>query len=276
MNWYYVEAGQQMGPVDDAALAALVAGGRINAETLVWREGMANWQPYRELLPGGATAAAGGGAYRPAAAYSAPGAGAAPGGEEAVCAECGGIFPVNDTIRIGEARVCANCKPVFVQKMREGVAVGGAAAALQYAGFWIRVGAYILDSLILGAVNFVIQLLLGLLITGMGGTRATPGSPPDPAMVILGLVVICLAIAVPVCYETIMVGKFGATLGKMACKIRVVRSDGTPVGYGLAFGRFFARIVSAIICYVGFMMAGWDEEKRALHDRMCDTRVVYN
>jgi GYF domain 2 len=103
MNWYYVEAGQQVGPVDDAGLDALVATGKITSETLVWRDGMANWTAY--------------GAARPAAMG---GPGVIPGGE-AVCAECGQMFPVNDTIQIGGARVCANCKPVFVQKMREGV-----------------------------------------------------------------------------------------------------------------------------------------------------------
>ena len=51
MNWYYVKAGQQTGPVDEAQLDALRSSGQIEAETLVWREGMANWQPYREARP---------------------------------------------------------------------------------------------------------------------------------------------------------------------------------------------------------------------------------
>jgi uncharacterized membrane protein len=109
MNWYYVEAGGQAGPVDDAGLKALVVSGKVRPETLVWREGMANWQAYREVQP-----AASGAPPTLTAAGSAAGA-------EAVCAECGGMFPLNDTIKIGDARVCANCKPVFVQKLREGV-----------------------------------------------------------------------------------------------------------------------------------------------------------
>lgn len=48
-DWYYGENGGQLGPVDDHALQALVAEGRITAQTLVWREGMANWQPYSSL-----------------------------------------------------------------------------------------------------------------------------------------------------------------------------------------------------------------------------------
>ncbi len=52
MNWYYVDAGRQAGPVDDAGLYALAAGGRITNETLVWREGMADWQPFGSIRHG--------------------------------------------------------------------------------------------------------------------------------------------------------------------------------------------------------------------------------
>jgi hypothetical protein len=52
MNWYYVDAGKQAGPVDDAGLYALAAGGRITNETLVWSEGMADWQPFGNIRHG--------------------------------------------------------------------------------------------------------------------------------------------------------------------------------------------------------------------------------
>ena len=48
-DWYYGENGGQLGPVDDHALQALIAQGRITSQTLVWREGMSNWQPYSSL-----------------------------------------------------------------------------------------------------------------------------------------------------------------------------------------------------------------------------------
>src|SRR6185503_18003809 len=51
MNWFYAEAGQQVGPIDDQQFDELVRSGKIQDHTLVWREGMANWQPYRELRP---------------------------------------------------------------------------------------------------------------------------------------------------------------------------------------------------------------------------------
>jgi hypothetical protein len=57
MNWYYVEGGQQAGPVGDAQLDDLARQGRIAADTLVWREGMPNWQPLQSVRAGVAVAA---------------------------------------------------------------------------------------------------------------------------------------------------------------------------------------------------------------------------
>jgi uncharacterized RDD family membrane protein YckC len=67
----------------------------------------------------------------------------------------------------------------------------------------------------------------------------------------------------------------GATLGKMALGLQVVRSDGESLGWGVSIARYFMNFVSALILAIGDIMAGFDSEKRALHDRVCDTRVVY-
>lgn len=53
MNWYYAKDGQQAGPIDDTQLASLVAAGTIRGETLVWKEGMAQWQPYQQVWTDG-------------------------------------------------------------------------------------------------------------------------------------------------------------------------------------------------------------------------------
>ncbi len=51
MNWYYAAGGQQQGPIDDAQLDALIQSGTVTPDTLVWREGMANWLPLRQARP---------------------------------------------------------------------------------------------------------------------------------------------------------------------------------------------------------------------------------
>jgi uncharacterized RDD family membrane protein YckC len=61
----------------------------------------------------------------------------------------------------------------------------------------------------------------------------------------------------------------------MALGLKVVRSNGAPLGWGVSIGRYFMYIVSGIILGIGYIMAGFDDEKRTLHDRACDTRVIY-
>src|SRR5207237_3864453 len=75
-------------------------------------------------------------------------------------------------------------------------------------------------------------------------------------------------------YSTFLVGKYGATLGKMACGLRVVTPTGGKVSYGVACGRFFAEILSGLLLCIGYIMVAFDEEKRGLHDRICNTRVI--
>ena len=256
MNWYYVNAGQQAGPVDEAQLDALRISGQIGAETLVWREGMANWQPYREARPSGtpgATVAGVGGATTTAA-----------GVPEAVCAECGRIFPIADTIQFANVRVCAACKPIFMQKLAEGAKIGG---GMSYAGVWTRFGAVFLDGIIMAVVNILIGLIAGLTFVQAAGVQPSE-------RIIVQLVLLFVQMAIAASYEVIMIGKYGATLGKMAAKVRVVTAEGGKVSYGRAFGRYFAKILSGALCGIGYLIAAFDEEKRTLHDRICNTRVI--
>ena len=62
----------------------------------------------------------------------------------------------------------------------------------------------------------------------------------------------------------------------MACGIRVINADGTlKISLGKAIGRGFAEILGQMILYIGYLMVAWDSEKRALHDHICNTRVIY-
>jgi uncharacterized RDD family membrane protein YckC len=244
MNWYYAVAGRQVGPVTDDEFNRLISAGTIQPDTLVWREGMADWQPFAQAqhFAGTSTAAVATGAM--------------------TCSECGRPVTENSAIRYGNLWVCADCKPVFVQKLKEGARPAG---ILQYAGFWIRFGAKVIDGLILGVPYFVI---MALLLPAFSGSRG-PGPMFAAQILIQGMFYVINA-----AYYIFFVGKFGATLGKMAVKIKIVTAEGDRVSYARATGRMFAEILSGIICYIGYLMAAFDEEKRALHDRICNTRVV--
>jgi uncharacterized RDD family membrane protein YckC len=259
MAWYYAEAGQQTGPLDDAQFEQLVQGGRIQPETLVWREGMPNWQPYNQVRSPGQS-----GGLTVAAAPAPSGAASA---SQVVCAECGGVFNVQDTIAYGNARVCAKCKPVFIQKVAEGARVN--TGDLVYAGFWTRFGAVFIDGIILGVVNMGIGFIGGI---AFASTMRTPST----GFIVLQAALTFINLCIGVTYETVLIGKYGATLGKMACKIKVVTAEGGQVSYLLALGRYFAKMLSALVLMIGYLMAAFDDERRALHDRICNTRVIVN
>jgi len=240
MEWYYMQGGNRMGPVGEPEFQALVSNGTIAAQTYVWREGMAQWQRYGDLQPQEGIIA----------------------GANYVCAECGGMFAAEDMVRYGEQWVCAQCKPVFFQRLKEGAALPG---VMVYAGFWVRFGAVVIDSICMNIVTFIIGAVIGASIGGEADeATATIGSFLSSA----------ISVVVNVGYETFFVGRFGATLGKMAAGIKVVRPDGSRVTYLRAFGRVFGKSLSGIILGIGYIMAAFDDEKRALHDRICDTRVV--
>jgi uncharacterized RDD family membrane protein YckC len=249
MNWYYVEAGQQAGPVDDAQLEALRASGKIQPDTLIWREGMANWAPYSTAKSSGPQPA--GGAANTTAA-------------EAVCTECGRIFPVDNMIRYGNAHVCAGCKPIFMQKLAEGAKIN--TGTLNYAGFWIRFAAKFVDGLILG-IPFMIIFFWVIFSRARSFERGQVNFLPT--LLQFGFMLLQMG------YQIFFLGKYGATPGKMACGIKVVTSDGGRIGFGRAAGRFFAELLSGLVCYIGYIMVAFDDQKRALHDHICSTRVVY-
>jgi uncharacterized RDD family membrane protein YckC len=75
-------------------------------------------------------------------------------------------------------------------------------------------------------------------------------------------------------YEVFFVRKYDATPGKMAMGLKILRPDGSKLSVGRIIGRYFASIISALILLIGYIMAAFDEEKRALHDRLADTRVI--
>lgn len=77
-----------------------------------------------------------------------------------------------------------------------------------------------------------------------------------------------------IAYHTAMVGSSGQTLGKLALKVKVVRVDGSPVGFGGAFLRAVGLIVSTITAGLGYLVAFFTTNKRALHDFIGGTRVI--
>jgi uncharacterized RDD family membrane protein YckC len=138
-----------------------------------------------------------------------------------------------------------------------------AAAPVAYGGFWIRVVAYIIDAILLGVVGGVLFSLFGIPIT-----EPTELENYDPTINLVSLVIGWLYFALMESSER------GATVGKMAMGLRVVTSDGQRLSFMNATGRYFAKFISAIILFIGFIMIAFTDKKRGLHDIIAGTLVI--
>ena len=157
---------------------------------------------------------------------------------------------------------------------------GQGGAGRHFGGFWIRFLAIIIDGIIIGVVSAIIRIPLGLTGLGLG---LNLGRNPDPNQVLAALPAIMslvglsflIQLGLSLAYEVYFLTTKGATPGKMALGLKVTRADGGPISAGLAAGRYFARTLSWLTLCIGFIIAGFDSEKRSLHDYICGTRVVY-
>jgi hypothetical protein len=100
MDWFYSDGDQKSGPFTDAQIEGLLRAGKINESTLVWCVGMTEWQ-----------------------ALNVARAEAAAGRTGNACAECGKVFPPNDLVKLNNSWVCAQCKPIYLQRLAEGATI---------------------------------------------------------------------------------------------------------------------------------------------------------
>jgi uncharacterized RDD family membrane protein YckC len=130
------------------------------------------------------------------------------------------------------------------------------------AGFWIRVVALLIDSIVFFLVLASLRFVAGRL-----GGRQT-----EEAMAVQ-VVAAAFAWLFTVLYTTVLHALGGQTVGKMAVGIRVVGIDGELLPVGAAFLRYLAYFVSSLPLGLGFVMAGLRRDKRALHDLIAGSRV---
>lgn len=135
----------------------------------------------------------------------------------------------------------------------------------RYGGFWIRVLAYIIDAIVVDlAMGFVGALVGGVI--GMGS--------PQAMIATIQLVSSMLGLLGSWLYFAIMESSpWQATLGKKALGLVVTDESGQRIGFGRATGRYFAKILSAMILLFGFFMVGWTQRKQGLHDLVAGTLV---
>ena len=135
-----------------------------------------------------------------------------------------------------------------------------------YGGFWLRLVAYLIDGVILNIAGWALGMVFGLAVSlggigedaAMGGVFALSG---------FSLVTGWLYSAV------LESSQWQATVGKKALSLVVTDEEGQRIGFGRATARYFAKILSMLILFFGFIMIGWTRRKQGFHDMIAGTLV---
>ena len=140
-------------------------------------------------------------------------------------------------------------------------------AALRPARFWPRAAAFVLDRALLWAALLAVRVPLFI-----ASLRSDTLSRDVLFRFSWGDILVWVLITA---YFVILTACTGATLGKKAMGLRVVTREGErPAFLTVLWRETFARYLSGILC-IGYLLCAADPESGTLHDRICDTRVVY-
>ena len=149
---------------------------------------------------------------------------------------------------------------------------------LEPVGFWPRLGAYLLDFIVLYAVFLIgwgwLAKMMNWQEPDWQSLKLKTLSDLAPVFKVILLRTAAYYIWKMI-YDVSLNGRFGATIGKMIIGAKIVRLDGSRIGYGTALVRSLGTIVSDCICYIGYLFVAFRADKRALHDLLAGTRVVY-
>ena len=212
------------------------------------------------------------------------------------CSKCGGVMADG-------AVFCSNCGQAFAvaaamaraPMMSSSVAapiVGGVTAAppyagyaavprVEYAGFWVRFLAFLIDSAVMG-IGFVLILIPLIFLTGLGGIidEIHPNEDMNDVGIFMLFGLLFLAATVSLLwtwlYHALMESsEWQATVGKRLLGLVVTDMAGRRLSFGRATGRHFAKIVTNMVpAFIGYIMAGFTERKQALHDMISGCLVL--
>ncbi len=129
---------------------------------------------------------------------------------------------------------------------------------LEPAGFWIRGGALFIDIMVV----MLLHAVIGKMITGLG-------------LELTSFDYQFMQFLIATAYYTVTVGRCGQTVGKMAAGVIILEKTGGKVSYARALGRSVATILSMLTFTIGYLMAAFTNDKKALHDYIAGTRVVF-
>ncbi len=195
----------------------------------------------------------------------------------AFCGACG--LPMTG-YSVGQG-VAAGAPPaqVYNPPVQQGWQAAAVRPAVAYAGFWLRFIALIIDTMVLWVVRAIITVPFGLGFgfSNRGMLMGRPPQNPEDLIPIFGLMMKLTVITMVLnwlYYAIFESSSWQGTLGKKALGLEVTDLTGNRISFGRATGRFFAKIISTLILFIGYIMAGFTEKKQALHDILAGTLVI--
>lgn len=293
-EWYYSDYERnRLGPVAAGDLAELHQAGQLQPDTLVWREGMPQWRPWRDMMgqalneaagrprPDAAPLSAGVNPYAMAETVAAPAGAAPPAAAPARAADAampspgtlalagtGGATLAVDTPYGGMEPHSPYAPPRAAVQDGSDYVDGG---DIVYAGFWKRVAASVIDSFVLLVVIAILAMVMGVAgaISGLGGGGASAGT-----MATVALFYLFEIFGIALYFAMMHASGLQATLGKLAVGIKVTDDGGQRISFWRGVGRYFAYLLSSLVLGIGYLMAAFTDRKRGLHDMICSTLVV--
>jgi uncharacterized RDD family membrane protein YckC len=190
-----------------------------------------------------------------------------------ICAKCGAPIPEGAAF----CPACAHPTVSFTPPVPE-PSLTATSQPFVYGGFWLRLAAYLLDTILL---SFVLGPLMRLLFLRAGLVDPATGKflpldqimqKPGPMFAAETIIFVGLGLY----FSLLESSPWQATLGKKAFGLQVTDLDGRRLTFARATGRYFAKIVSNLTFGVGYLMAGFTKRKQALHDLMAESLVIRN
>lgn len=141
---------------------------------------------------------------------------------------------------------------------------------LANAGFWRRVAAYIIDTIILNIAMSIVGGMLGVGVVQMMGID--PSGQAGLGAGYLGFIAFSF-VGQWLYFALLEASAWQGTLGKKALSMTVTDLDGNRISFGRATGRYFGKILSTIVLLIGFLMVAFTSRKQGLHDMLAGTLV---
>lgn len=244
-QWYYADAsGRRQGPFSAEELEGHVRHARLGAASLVWREGLQDWQPLSTV------------AAELGLPLDAP---AAPAMDA--------VVPAADAPYTPPTADLASFQPVV-------------AGHIVHGGLWKRFAASFIDGIVTTVVSYALMIplmLIGVGVMGAGGSDNPFATGAGLASMLAIYPILFLAPCVY--FGWMQSSSLQASLGKLAVGIKVARTDGQRMSFWRGFLRSLAYLVFTMVtCGLGVLISGlmvaFTDRKQALHDMLCDTLVV--